>query len=576
MSNPIKPPPDITPGPGTNKNKVLLVALHSYRFPFVGESQGICAISGYLKANFPGIRVNMMDLQISTPADVMNFVLTERPALVGISVKQQTFGQLLDLYDRIENSVPPENRPVCVIGNATPSLCAETILKNYLRGVVIGVGEGEPVMADMYRFIRNELKLREVQNATFWHRGKITTTPKSWLSPQQMVLPDRSNSASFYKAGGEIYLESSRGCAYGKCAFCSSKYLLGAGLGNQSWRPRPEDLVIEDLKFLVSQGVKHVTLADEDFFGFSSSINERAKTFAETIIKSGINIQFRINARVNSLLSICKPWSQNKKNIELIGLLKRAGLVKVFIGLESVVESQLRRYSKGFHIEQFHSLYPYLAAHQIQCELGLILFDPLMTLQELRESLSVLQDKGYIGMVSSVFKELRLLPGNPYLCRIKEAEEKRDKKILGPFDIYQHRYEVLAYQDEDIDAIAGYMRRWIEPEYRLYYAMRIITQYTSREVDKVAISSKSRKMCFSVISGLKALGFGILSDMLKVVEKKGRKENSEFEALLLHYEGLRRKIYRKLLSYLEREPNAAAREVRKQISIYLSESDCCH
>lgn len=571
MSNPVNPPPGIAPGPNTNKNAVLLVALYSGRFPLVGESQGICAISGYLKANFPGIRVDMMDLQISTLEDVLDFILRERPALLGISVKQQTFGRLLELYGQIENKVPPGNRPVCVIGNATPSLCAETILENYLPGVVVGVGEGEPVMADMYRFIQGELKLRDVRNAAFRHNGKTITSPKSWLSPRQMVLPDRRFSASFYNAGGEIYMESSRGCAYGKCAFCCCKHLLGSGEGRLCWRPRPVDLVMEDFKLLEGLGIKHVTLADEDFLGFPSGINERIRTFADAIINSGIKIQFRVNIRVNALLAICGPGAREKKSIDLIGLLKKAGLVKVFIGLESVVESQLKRYGKGFHIDQFRSVYQCFGEHQIQCELGLILFDPLLTFRELRESLTVLQDNGYTGMVSSVFKELRLQPGNPYLKGLKEAEESEGKKILGSFDIYRHRYEVLAYLDEDVDAIAGYMRRWIEPGYRLYYAMRIMTQYASREVEPVILSSKGRAMCFSAISRLKALEFELLSDMVTTVEKKGRKGVSEFEALLLHYEVLRRNIYGNLLSCLEGEPNGTAEEVIRQVSIYLAE-----
>lgn len=102
------------------------------------------------------------------------------------------------------------------------------ILKKYLPHAIIGIGEGEIVMGDMYQYIMGSRPLREVRNILYIENGQIRQPEKQYLDTKLIALPDRSNSEEFYKQRGEVYIEGSRGCAFGKCSFCTCCYSLGS------------------------------------------------------------------------------------------------------------------------------------------------------------------------------------------------------------------------------------------------------------------------------------------------------------------------------------------------------------
>lgn len=95
----------------TDKSKVALVALKAEKFPFIGESHGICAISGYLKKTFPEIKVSIFDLQVTALGVILKYIETEKPCLLGVSVKFQTFDQLLELHQLLCTHIHKARRP---------------------------------------------------------------------------------------------------------------------------------------------------------------------------------------------------------------------------------------------------------------------------------------------------------------------------------------------------------------------------------------------------------------------------------------------------------------------------------
>lgn len=129
-------------------------------------------------------------------------------------------------------------------------------------------------------------------------------------------------------------LISGRGCM-GKCAFCYE-----GGQEHTNLRVRSINSCLEEVDYLVNTyGVKYINFVDDTF------ILNRARTeeFCNRMIeKYDGNVKWYCEARADVL----------SKNIDVLPLLKQAGLVKIQLGGESGCQEILDAYNKGVTIEQ--------------------------------------------------------------------------------------------------------------------------------------------------------------------------------------------------------------------------------
>lgn len=517
------------------RENIVLIALKADNFPILGETHGICAIAGYLRAKFNNINVKTFDLQIDSISDLITYLKTYKPSLVGLSLKFNTIDQFCLIYNVIKSTMPIRERPVIVVGNAIPTFNGKLLLKEYYSDIIVGIGEGEIILEDMYRYLNEEIPFKEVRNIMYLYKNEIRTNPIHYLESKEIVLPDRSNTKKFFELGFEVYIEGSRGCAYGNCTICSCSDFLGSKNRETKWRPRPIELIIEDLKILEEQGIKNVTFADEDFFGFGIEGVKRIKTLAEKIISSEINISFRMNACIKSIYNVYDSKEERDEKKEVVRLLKKAGLSKIFLGLESGSESQLKRYRKGFSLNEFTNALEIIKDQHIECEYGLILVDPLMNFMELKQSLSFIEENKYIFDIASVYKELRIQIGNSYINHIRKVEYSNNIKILGEFDFNMQRYKVIRYLDEDVNFYVSVVSKWVNEIHDLYYMLRILTRYSELNVKGNETLTYNYSIYFTTIHELRSLEFSLLKNLISVIEEFGRdydiaiKVISEFE-----------------------------------------------
>jgi hypothetical protein len=235
---------------------------------------------------------------------------------------------------------------------------------------------------------------------------------------------------------------------------------------------------------------------------------------------------------------------------ETFKLLRKAGLVKIFVGLESGSETQLKRYRKGFSLDEFIKAYELLKKCNIECEFGLILLDPLMNLNELKQSLRFLESNGYVYEVSSICKELRVQIGNTYVDQVKNIEKITGIEILGEFDFNYQAYRVIRYLDEDIHFFASHIRNWVEIGTQIYNVLRLFTRYSELDIKKNESHKFNREICFETIKMLRSSEFSLLKDFVFLIEQRGRDIIAANE-LILNYELKRRTAVLNLNSILE-------------------------
>ncbi|GJM21660.1 MAG: hypothetical protein DHS20C15_15750 [Planctomycetota bacterium] len=138
--------------------------------------------------------------------------------------------------------------------------------------------------------------------------------------------------------------QTSRGCYYGKCTFCSEMFRM-------NFRMRRPDLVVDDMvKIHESTGITHFQIWD------SLAPPKTLKHVAQEIIKRGLDFKWMAETKFE------KPYL-NEKTIETMA---KGGCVFLFFGFESGSSRVLDLIDKGNDLEDVDKILDNLRRHGIR------------------------------------------------------------------------------------------------------------------------------------------------------------------------------------------------------------------
>lgn len=104
------------------------------------------------------------------------------------------------------------------------------------------------------------------------------------------------------------------------------------------------------------------------------------------------NLKLDIAVRADSIYNPHKGKEYNIKMLKMWKLIKQAGADRIFVGVESGCEKQLKRYNKGTVPMQNVIAIRILTAIGMQVRIGFVMFDPLMPdIKELQENIEFLE-----------------------------------------------------------------------------------------------------------------------------------------------------------------------------------------
>lgn len=500
--------------------RIALIALFpKERFNIIGESQGVCSIAGFLEARFgDSVNVLILDQQCNSDDDIQNQILEFRPQIIGFSMKMGTFQEFEVLYKKIVGVYMPQ---IICCGNSFAHFNTEFLLHRHPE-IIVSRGEGEPTFEDIILYLRHKINFNDIRNIAYLRGVQIYNNQFEFIDSQLLPSSKREHSKTFYNSGGEIYIEGSRGCAYCGCTICECRYFLGSENCTNKWRPKESKIVVSELMELVNIGINQVTFSDEDFFGDEDGLIH-AKKIADGILNNRVSINFRVNARVQT-------FKENEDRIKpLLIKLRDAGLVKIFLGFESGSQTQLKRYGKGFTLDEFLNAHELIKSVGISCELGFIPFDPLMEFNELVESLNFIKEHQLIDELSAIIKSLRVQGGNKlYLRLISKFEEDNDIKLIDEYDPYTQTYPILRFKDNRVQKIWNALKEYGEDKYADYYTLRIQTQYSNH--------SNFNK----IINDIRDNDYRLISKLLECENEK------EYTEIVQYHSNLRNMIYNNL------------------------------
>ncbi|MGA2912280.1 MAG: radical SAM protein [Methanoregula sp.] len=302
---------------------------------------GIAYLASQLKEM--GIPVTMADCTFEVFDEVIDRIAASRPAIIGISImvtmSRNAFDLLRELRERLPGTLFVAGGPLPTVN---PAMFAEKF-----DGVFCGEGD-----VTFPRFCQDYLSsglaprdMKTMDPATYPGLfintdGKVRSSspvhhPSEILN--QLPLPDRSGfdhrkyQAAMEKNGGlrQTTLIVTRGCPF-SCDFCSKP------VWGDLFRKPPLEKVFREIEEIHSLGYTCLWIADDCF----TLDSEYLTAFCHEMIRREVPVFWTCLSRVDRLTP------------GLVDLMKRAGCIRVYLGLESGSNETLRLMNKRVTVEQ--------------------------------------------------------------------------------------------------------------------------------------------------------------------------------------------------------------------------------
>jgi len=525
--------------------KVILINPYIIeKYPIPRLSLGVSILASYLR-KYQKAQVWILDTQLGLKAvDIEKKIIQIRPDIIGVSCPHGQTPLVIKILDRIYRLKREKKWDgLVIIGNFIAASFPEYFLKRY-PNILIARGEGENTMVDLIEFVKGKKKLEEISGIIAKYKNKILVTPVKPINMDDLPPPASDTVEKLAELRGALTHEWNRGCFW-QCTFCPRHHKPKCFKGMS---PR---VIISQLKYFnsimnkFSKLSRHLYIADEETIGgVDESETKRLIKIAKGIIRNKIKISFDVYTRIDQIYNLKMPKKWHVNRIKMWHLLKEAGLARVFVGVESGSKTQLMRYGKGITPEQSVMAIRLLSCIGVGFRLGFIMFDPLMSMQELIENILFLErddalmkiinlkkctfndlfnlihdkklvEKNKLGdplctRVSYMLAQLEVLIGCNYIKLLKIAEKKYKKKlIIGKPDMRIGKIKVR-YLNPKIGLLAKFSQEWIDRNFELMYAIKGLR--------KTARNNEERKL-FELMKTHRKLSLDFIKSMVLIATK---------------------------------------------------------
>ena len=387
---------------GDKNFSVLLVSPNdsgSYRSAtFVTENLGIGYLSAYLSSR--GVSVTICDARAFSlsPQEAASLVGNVKFDLIGLSIATRRGAHWCKEF-LVELKNTADNVHI-TSGGQFPTLETNDTFSIIDRLDSVIMGEGEISLAKLCDNIQNRkdwtqekgISFRQPGGEVFVAKDRDIETCLDNLPFPYRYLADTQD--EFY----EVLIEGSRGCVFW-CSFCAIRPFLGKTVV-PSWRIRSARSIVDEIKQIKERNSKlqNFRFVDSDFIG--PVHNERAWEFAKLAQEELGGVFMHMEGRAISIMN----------NRDLLKELKKAGLRRVYLGVESGSQRILDKMNKQTTVQQNKDAVDVLKELDIDFSYGFIMFTPWSLDEDVAENIKMLKYIGKIQM-NKFFHELFLIKG---------------------------------------------------------------------------------------------------------------------------------------------------------------------
>jgi anaerobic magnesium-protoporphyrin IX monomethyl ester cyclase len=313
--------------------KVLLLSMPDSfeHMPSIGirmPNGGLTSLAGNVDPHHKVAIADLILVQDRVRDTIQQLMLSIDPDVVGLSImtfQRRTARRIIQLV----RSLKPGVR--VVVGGYDPSLAPEAYIDNS-SGLVDFVvrGEGEVTFCELLRSIENRTGYEHIHGLSY-RRGECfvhnAARPVTHLADGVLSLPNRDARvlSGYTLLGKQIdVIETSRGCTF-DCSFCSIIEMRGRNFHTYTF-----DQVMADIRDAREHGARILFIVDDNI-----TLN---------VGRFGALCQAIIDANLNGLTYFVQAMTSAIANHgeTLAPLMRRAGFRYVFLGIENILEDDLK------------------------------------------------------------------------------------------------------------------------------------------------------------------------------------------------------------------------------------------
>jgi len=437
----------------------------------LNEPIGIGALAATLEAQLRSeVQVDLAYVPLDGPVAPERLM---RYDVVGLSTPLGSLADTASLAKHLVD-IPEERRPLFVIGGLLATFAPDELLARFPHALLV-LGEGEDSLVGVVHALRGHegaglhtaLERERVPNLVFTSGGRVVRTPRTLVNLHTAVAPRRDYVPALVARQGIVRAETSRGCAWGRCTFCAIQHKYADQI---DWRKVRVDRVVAELEQMSRDGARHPFFTDEDFIGGSP---ERAIELARAIGAGRRRgrivpeLTLYVDMRVDTILAA--PTGR-PSGADVLRAMRAVGLREVFVGIESGAREQVRRYQKPATAQRNLKALAMLRELGVAVDVGFILFDPEMSLPEVRANLAFLREAGLWDHDARMTKALRVEAGTPLV-----ADYRAKELITGPLDVDELLWP-YRWVDPRVEAVHEAFRAWEQERMQEVYAIQAATR----------------------------------------------------------------------------------------------------
>lgn len=322
---------------------------------------GLTYVAAYLKnKGYTDIRI--LDSEVSGYS--IEKVVEYYPDVIGITCVSANF----EAAGKIALEIKKNLKIPVILGGAHVSVAPVQAMKacsSFDYGVI---GEGEITTGELLDAIFSGAPLHNIKGIIYRENGEIVTNvPREPIKDiDSLPFPERSllnNSKYTFSVPGEGIIplaiaSTSRGCPF-NCVFCASKTIWG-----QNVRFRSKENVLAEIEEIVNKfGIKYIVFSDDTF-----TLNrKRVINICEEITKRKLKFKWQMMTRADAF------------DRELLLLMKKAGLVRMSIGIESGDPEILKKIKKKVTLQEIKNAYEITSRAKIETRGSIMLGHPWET-----------------------------------------------------------------------------------------------------------------------------------------------------------------------------------------------------
>ncbi len=290
-----------------------------------------------------GIPVTVEDCTFQNFDDVIERIAESRPAIIGISIMVTMSRNAFDLLVHLRNLLPGT---LFVAGGPLPTVNPAMFAEKF---DLVFRGEGDVIFPHFCQdYLASGCSPENLGTMDILsypglyrnHDGQVCSSPAVHHPSEildRLPLPDRSGfdhnqyQAVMEKNTGlrQTSLIVTRGCPY-SCDFCSKP------VWGDLFRKPPLEKVFSEIEEIIALGYTCLWIADDCF----TLDNEYLVSFCNEMIRRDVPVRWTCLSRVDRLTA------------DLVDLMRRAGCIRVYLGLESGSNETLKLMNKLVTVEQ--------------------------------------------------------------------------------------------------------------------------------------------------------------------------------------------------------------------------------